>query len=40
MDSPDNDGISKRKGKERAQEAGLAPIFDVGDFDEDGEHNH
>jgi len=39
MDSPDNSGISKRKGKERAQ-AGLAPIFDVGDLDEDGEHSH
>ena len=39
-DSPDNSGISRRNGKERAQETGLAPIFDVGDLDEDGEHNH
>jgi len=36
-DSLDNLGIRTRKGKERAQEAGLSPIFDVGDSDE-GEH--
>jgi hypothetical protein len=36
----DNRGLSSRKGKERAQEAGLSPIFDVGDSDEEGEHNH
>jgi len=39
-DSPDNSGISRRNGKERAQEAEVAPLFDVGDLDEDGEHNH
>jgi len=39
-DSPDNSGISRRNGKERAQEAVSAPLFDVGDLDEDGEHNH
>lgn len=40
-DSLDNSGISRRKGKERAQEAGLAPIFDVGELDEDGGgHSH
>ena len=40
-DSPDNNGLSARKGKARAQEAGLAPIFDVGELDEDGgEHSH
>ena len=37
-DPLDNRGLSSRKGKERAQEAGLSPIFDVGDSDED-EHN-
>jgi carboxypeptidase D len=38
--SLDNSGISRRKGKERAQEAGVAPIFDVGELDEDGgEHS-
>ncbi|KAN0126754.1 serine carboxypeptidase [Russula decolorans] len=36
----DNRGLSSRKGKERAQEAGLSPIFDVGDSDEEREHNH
>jgi carboxypeptidase D len=36
----DNRGLSSRKGKGRAQETGLAPIFDVGDEDEDGENNH
>jgi hypothetical protein len=35
-DSLDNLGIRTRKGKERAQEAGLSPIFDVGDSDEEG----
>jgi len=40
-ESPDNGGIGKRKGKERAHEAELSPIFDVGDLDEDGgEHSH
>jgi carboxypeptidase D len=40
-DSPDsNNAFGRRKGKERAQEAGSAPIFDVGELDEDGEHNH
>src|SRR6266403_1998408 len=29
-------GLSSRKGKERAQETGLSPIFDVGDSDEEG----
>lgn len=32
-DSLDDRGISIRKGKGRAQEAGLSPIFDVGDSD-------
>lgn len=40
IDPLDNRGLSSRKGKERAQEAGLSPIFDVGDSDEEGEHNH
>jgi len=39
-DQLDNRGLSSRKGKERAQEAGLSPIFDVGDSDEEGGHNH
>jgi len=40
-DSPDNSEFGTRKGKERAQEAGSAPIFDVGELDEDGgEHSH
>jgi len=39
-DPLDNRGLSSRKGKERAQEAGLSPIFDVGDSDEEGEHHH
>jgi carboxypeptidase D len=39
--SLDDSGISRRKGKERAQDAGLAPIFDVGELDEDGGgHSH
>lgn len=38
-DPLDNRRLSSRKGKERAEEAGLSPIFDVGDSDE-GEHNH
>jgi hypothetical protein len=40
-ESPDNGGIGKRKGKERAHDAEPSPIFDVGDWDEDGgEHSH
>jgi carboxypeptidase D len=40
-DSLDDGGISTRKGKGRAQETGLSPIFDVGDSDEEGgERSH
>ncbi len=40
-DPLDTRGLSSRKGKERAQEAGMSPIFDVGDSDEEGgEHRH
>ncbi|KAI0307074.1 carboxypeptidase KEX1 [Multifurca ochricompacta] len=39
-DSSDTSEFRTRKGKERAQEAGVAPIFDVGDSDEEGEGNH
>lgn len=38
-DPLENRASSSRKGKERAQ-AGLSPIFDVGDSDEEGGHNH
>ena len=37
-DPLDNRGLSSRKGKERAQ-AEMSPLFDVGDLDEEGEHN-
>ena len=36
----DGHRISARKGKQRAHEAGLPPIFDVGDSDEEGERSH
>jgi carboxypeptidase D len=39
-DSLDDRGMSIRKGKRRAHEAGPSPIFDVGDSDEEGERNH
>jgi carboxypeptidase D len=39
-DPLDNRGLTSRKGKERAQETGSAPIFDVGDSDEEREHYH
>jgi len=41
-DSSDNEnGTRMRKGKERARESSPAPIFDVGDLDEDsGERTH
>jgi len=39
-DSFNGRGLSARKGKQRAQEAGLPPIFDVGDSDEEGERSH
>jgi carboxypeptidase D len=34
-DPPDNREFRARKGKERAQETGSPPLFDVGDSDED-----
>jgi hypothetical protein len=39
-DSSNDRGIRTRKGKERAQEAGQSPIFDVGDSDDEGERSH
>ena len=39
-DSVDDRGINTQKGKGRAQESGLSPIFDVGDSDEEVERGH
>ncbi|KAI0005105.1 alpha/beta-hydrolase [Russula compacta] len=39
-DSFDDSRTSMRKGKERAQEGRVSPIFNVGDLDEGGENSH
>ena len=36
-DPPDNREFRARKGKERAQDTGSPPLFDVGDSDEDSD---
>ncbi|KAH9045309.1 alpha/beta-hydrolase [Lactarius pseudohatsudake] len=38
-DPPDASEFRARKGKERAQETGVEPIFDVGDSDEEGDRH-